>query len=282
MASWVSKVVAAIATRLGTIVAVVVIVALTVQITWCRARNASDSARKAELALLELQVDKLVAELGGVKGEMKNAREIELTPEQIKFFKSLRGVDKKAGVESVSHTGVTIKDTAPGVVTKDYVEDVYHRFHFDLPSGLLHREQKFTLSLLTIRGVDGAYRVQKADFKEFDPKTGEEIPLTNVAYSGTYEFVEEHAEGAGPWHLRAVAAVAYPWGLGAGIEVNPYKHLTLAGLLLYQPDEKAVVGAVGAGWRLFNSNVAVGPYLGISSKGGIVSGGAMATIEVTR
>ena len=39
--------------------------------------------------------------------------------------------------------------------------------------------------------------------------------------------------------------------------------------------------AVTAGYRLFNSTVSVGPFVGVNTKGSIVGGG-LATIEITR
>ena len=272
----------AIATKLGSLLILIGIIVIVVQVAYCRMKGAEASGDAAELALTKSRVAALTIELGGVNGELVKERSLRLTPKQKTFVTAIKKADKGATVSSVSTTEITIKDTAPGVVTETHVEDRHGRFRFDLPSGLLHREQRFTLDTVAIRGRDGSYRVQQTEFREFSPKTGEEIPSTGVNLKAHFEFAEEAIPGPGPWHPRIVAGVGFPFGVGAGVQFNPYKKFTVGAIALYQPDPKAAVGALTLGWRPLNSTLSVGPYAGISTRGGAFVGGVLATIELSR
>jgi len=280
--TWLSKILAAIATKVGTILAVVAVVVLIVQVAYCRAKDADAGKRAAELALTKAQIAALVHELGAVQGTVNTERSMNanLSARLAGFVSKVKKIDPKARVDAIHETKITIKDTAPGVVAETYVEDSHHRFRFDLPSGLLHRSQSFKLTVLSIRGIDGAYRIAQNEFREYDPITGEEIPSEGVSTEGTFEFGEEHIVYS-PWHTRIVAGVGIPFGVGAGLQINPWKWLTAGAVLLYQPTDKIGVGALTLGYRLFNSTVSVGPFGGINTKGAL-TGGVLATIEVTR
>lgn len=285
--------VATIFTKVGVLIAVVGVAALALQIGWCRAQNVKLRASQAEADQAKARVEAVLREQGGTKGRLIKEREAHLTDKTRKFVEAVKKADPGARVSSTSSTKITIEDTdtgrvetAPDQPCPSSVEDTHHRFRFDLPSGFLRRQQSFRLDQVFVRGVNGAYRVQQTDFREFDPKTGDEIPSTGVRVEGSFEFVEEKAPGPGPWHLRGVAAVAYPFGFGAGVQVTPWKNLTLGPILLYQPATAsrpaAGVAALGLGWRVFGSTISVGPFAGFSTDGGRFVGGATATIEVTR
>jgi len=257
--------------------------------------KAETKAKAAELAATLDKVAVITRELEGVQGTLIKERDAAhnlTTPESV-FVNQIKAADPKATISSTSHTGVAIKDTDTAIATTaagspcpSSIIDSHNRFRFELPNGPLYREQKFTLDVVTVRGVDGGYSVQKSDFREFDPTTGQEIPSAGISLEGNFQFVEERAAGPGPWHLRGVAAAAYPLGFGGGVQVNPWRGLTLGPVFLYQPatskQSAAFVAAFGAGWRVLGSTIAVGPYAGVSSRGGAFVGGALATIEVTR
>lgn len=255
------------------------------QVAYCRGLDARLHAQTAETELAKLKVEAVVAQYEAVQGTLIKERQAasRLTPKLAAFVGAIKKADPKARVDAVSTMTIAIKDEAsPSTIAETYVEDAHHRFRFDLPSGLLHRSQKFKLDAVTVRDTDGTYRLMKTDFREYDPKTGEEIPSVGVEIEPSLYFSDAKVDGPGPWHLRGIAAIAYPFGVGGGIEVNPWKKLCLDVLLLYQPNEKAVVGAVGVEYRLFDSTIAVGPYVGVTSHGGSIVGGVVATIEVTR
>jgi len=250
--------------------------------------SAKDKAQAAELALTKAKVEAVTRDLEGVQGQLIKERDAKLTPVEQTFVAAVKKADPKAHVAGTSTTTVSIKDqdtsvatTAPGAPCPSAIVDSHNRFRFELPNGPLHREQKFTLDVVTVRGVDGAYSVQKTDFREYDPTTGEEIPSGGVTLTGQFNFVEDQPAGPGPWHPRAVVGVGYPFGVGGGIQFNPYKALTVGAVLLYQPNDKLGVGALTAGWRLFNSTISLGPFGGLNTKGAL-TGGVLATIEVTR
>jgi hypothetical protein len=53
-------------------------------------------------------------------------------------------------------------------------------------------------------------------------------------------------------------------------------------MVLYQPNENAALGVLTLGYRPFDSTISVGPFVGVTSRGGGVRGGILATIEVSR
>jgi hypothetical protein len=284
----IGKVVAFLKALNATVVAVVLLGLVTVSavVGW-RLEHAKAVSTAAELAVTKAKVDEVLDQLGGVQGTLIKERAARLTPEQQKFVGQIRKADPKATIDTVSQTKIEVADTAKGTATTPpgspcptSVADEYGRFRFDLPSGLLHRQQEFTLDLVTVRGVDGSYRVQSAEFREWKPGTKTEIPTTGVKATTNFQFVEEQKPGPGRFHLWGVAAVDHRAAPGGGVQIEPLDHLTASVLGFYSPKDKDFRGALHLGWRPGKWALTVGPYIALSTKGtGLVYGGA-ATIRV--
>lgn len=189
--------------------------------------------------------------------------------------------EKVAGAKPIESSNITaeIKDTAKGVATPTSVEDEYGRFHFDLPSGLLTRHQLFKIGSVVVRTQDGKYEFTKNDFREYSPKTGEEIPTTGVAIKGDFQFVEEGPPQPKLFHPRLVALVDSHKSLGVGAEVLNIKDRVTVGVAgTYNPQTKKAGLLLFPSVRVLNSNVSAGVAYNPISRS--VSG--LVTFQITR
>lgn len=226
-------------------------------------------------------------ELGFVKGELLSEREAgkRLGGSLAKAYKALKA--KGATLDSTSQTKVEISDTTAGGLLgvpggDQFWQDEHHRFTLQLPAGPLKRHQLFGLDGIVVRSLDGTIKATDYNFKEFDPETKEEIPIEGAKLETKFQFVEDEAPGPGRFHVRGVGGIDYRGAPAAGIQINPVGNLTVGLIGIYSPQNKEGRGVVHAGWRIFSTTISVGPYVGISSRGGGVLFGAAATIEVTR
>ena len=171
-----------------------------------------------------------------------------------------------------------------------YIEDEYGRFHFDLPTGPLTRKQLFRFDAVVVKRLNGQYQFMKADFREYvpgkEPSEATEIPVQGIDTKSQFQFLEEAAPGPKAIHLRLLAAADYRAALGVGVQLaNLHDRANVSLLGFYYPKGSEARAVVQVGYRLkfpfIDSNVSVGPYYGVSSKGGAVVGGAVA-IELTR
>jgi len=287
-----SRVLGFVLSRVGALLALGALVVLTVQIAWCRAQDSKLAAKAAEAQTVQAKLEKVLHDFDAVQGTLIRERQAHLTPTQKKFVAAVKKADPKAELDSVGHVDVKIEDQAGAIETPagspcpSRITDTYGRFTFDLPNGPLYRKQKFGLDFVTLRGADGTYRVQKFEIREYNPTTGEEISNDGVDAKAHFEFREQDPEGPSPWHMRGVAAFAFPVAYGGGIQFNPWRGLTLGPLFMFQPATKdrsaGIVAGLGVGWRILGSTISVGPYAGVSSQHGAFVGGAFASIEVTR
>lgn len=281
----VEKVAAFFAALKGGIIALVLLAAVAAAAVFgWRYEHAQNLKNAALVAELRAKVDAIVATTPGaaVGTVVKEGGAIAgLTPRQKGFVAAVKKADKGATVSAAAETTVSIKDTAKGAATPTSWSDEYGRFHVDLPSGLLHREQKFKFGVVVLRGTDGEYQTISGDFREFSPKTGDEIPSKGATLETTFKVIEQKEPGPGRFHLRGVFGIDQRAGIGGGAQINPWKGLTVGVLGLYSPKEREGRAVIHAGWRLFGSTISLGPYGGVSTKGGVVFGAA-ATIELTR
>lgn len=261
--------------------------------------NHDRAVRAAEHAALVAAKDKIIADmakqLDAVPAVLSTDMEIRksLTGKLAEYEAKLA----KLGARPAEHTTSTIAVTTvePGHVTPTAAgqqewNDEHHRFRLDLPNGPLHRSQLFRFEGLVVRGLDGKHRFYKSEWREFDPVTKEEVPSTadGVKFENSIDFTEEAApaKAVGALHLRLLAAADYQASLGAGVQVANWRDKVNLSLLAYYGRKNAELrGVLQLGYRvrlpLLDSNLSVGPYYGISSKGSTVVG-AGATIELTR
>lgn len=248
---------------------------------------------KKELATANAEKEKVFAaaavEVGAVTGELikEKAANLSLSAELLKKVLLLQ----KAGgrLTAATNTEIVISDESKAIAGPAIIGecpktwgDQYQRFFLDIPSGLFKRSQLFHLEQAFVRSPTGEYSVASTALREFNPITKAEIPITGVRISGTYSMVEERAPGPSRWHLRGVAAVAYPYALGGGASINPYPPIAISLIGLWGPTSKDFRGVLAVGWRPAGLTLSFGPYVGLSSKGGSFVGGALAAIEVTR
>lgn len=202
----------------------------------------------------------------------------------------LKMVDRGARVVEVAKTTATIKTVEQGHVTAATPatlaswDDNYHRFHLELPNGPLRRTQKFAFTGAVVRGIDGKHRFYKADLREYDPVTGDEIPGVSDGVTYKYEFLfgDEKAKPISWLHPRAVVAFDLAGRPGAGVELVNFKdRFNLSVVGYYDRAAKNAIGVVQLGYRvklpLLDTSLSVGPNY--STTGRI---GAGITLEVTR
>lgn len=205
---------------------------------------------------------------------------------------------RKAGgtVASTQHTTATIHDTVPAahdVVAGEW-HDEYHRFHLNIPTGILTRDQLFTYDAAVAIGPDGSTRVLKESFEELDPTTRLVVPGPSPRLESHLSFAKDLGPAVPVFHPRVVAAIGLTGAPGGGVELLNLErlkapvlsNLNLSALALYDAkNSDAQVGGM-LGYRLrfpfFDSNISVGPSLMYSLKRGTTSVGAAVTIEVTR
>jgi hypothetical protein len=251
-------------------------------------RHRADATAAIARAETDKAIAAAVAQVGAAQGTLVKEREASklLGSQLAKAYQALKA--KGATLESHTDTKVEVSDSTPGGLVAATPtapatwQDEYHRFALQLPNGPLRRHQLFGLEGIAVRSPDGSIRAADYNFKEYDPETKAEIPIEGATLKTTFQFVEEKAEGPGPFHLRGVAAVDQRGAPGGGIAINPWRGLTVGLLALYSPRDKDLRGALHVGYRLFGSTIAAGPYIGASTKGGGLLFGAAVTIEVTR
>ncbi len=232
----------------------------------------------------------------GIVGMRKSSRQIEksLSADNKKFVKAIQKSAPRARIDSVSTVTATIADTAKTVESRtpeglSRVCDEYGRFCFDLPSGLLTRRQLFKMETVFVRSPDGKTRVAHADFFEYNPDTKELIPSKGVDLKGDYSFVDERAAAPPIFHPRLLAGIDHSLSPGVGVELLNLErterpvlekfNLSVVGYWDRKTSEGR--GVAQLGYRILNSNLSVGPYVGLSTSGAVVYG-AGATLQVTR
>jgi len=233
---------------------------------------------------------------GAVVAKRISKREAEkmLSKTQAELFAALKKADKRARVDSIARTDVKIEDTPAGSVVEvpggpSEWRDEFHRFRLELPSGPFRRRQAFRHDQFAVRAGDGKTVVQKSEFREFDPETGAEIPLTGVTIDSSLAVVDAPKAAPPIIHPRLVAGIDIQGSPGAGLEIINLERTYWPGLkkltisLIGYWDRKAGEGrgVAQVGYRVLNSNVTVGPYAGVSTSGALVFG-AGAAIQVTR
>jgi hypothetical protein len=248
-----------------------------------------DIYKRRELAKADAAVAEAAKEVGAVRAQLVSAKQLIAELQKSK----IAGVGKiiKAGAVPTTHATVTesIKDTAKGTEKTEAgspcpIEwsDEYHRFHVDLSTGLLTRQQLFTLQLVVFRDASGNQQFTKSVLTEYDPQTKQDLPASGIALGVHVEVNDEKPPGPSRWHLRGVAAVDYRGAFGVGTYVEPFQHITVGLLGLYSAKDKDFRAAAFAGYRPWDWTVSFGPYLGISTHAGTLVGGVAATIQVTR
>jgi hypothetical protein len=241
------------------------------------------------LAVKDAAIAQAAKDIGAVKADLVSAQTLIAVLQRSKIADV--GKIVKAGGTPTTYAKITtaVSDTAKGTEKTEAgkpcpVEwsDEYHRFHVDLSTGLLTRQQLFTLELAVFRDASGKQQYVKGDFREYDPQTKAEIPVTGATLGVSVEVNDEKPPGPSRWHLRGIAVIDYRGAFGVGAYAEPIQHVTVGALGVYSTKDKDFRAALFAGYRPFNWTVSVGPYLGISSKAGTLTGGVAVAIEVTR
>lgn len=260
--------------------------------------NHDRAVRAAEHAALVAAKDKIIADmakqLDAVPAVLSTDMEIRksLTGKLAEYEAKLVKLGARPAEHTTSTVAVTTVESGHTTAIGGQQEwnDEHHRFRLELPNGPLHRSQLFRFEGLVVRGLDGKHRFYKSEWREFDPVTKEEVPSTadGVKFENSIDFTEEAApaKAVGPLHLRLLAAADYQASLGLGLQVANWKdkaNLSVVGY--YNRSNSELRGVLQLGYRirlpLLDSNLSIGPYYGISSKGSTVVG-AGATIELTR
>jgi hypothetical protein len=235
-----------------------------------------------ELAARDRTIEAAVAEkaaaLGFAQAQLESEKRLtaKLTAGQKSDLAALKKVDARVKPVEHAHTDVTISGTAP-------VGD--GRFTLSPDCLTVTRNERFSLDLLVVKGVDGKARLAKSEFHELNPVTGIVIPGTQAKLTTSLEYVEEEPAAPPFFHPRALAGVGYLGQVGAGVELlngerlgGVWAHTNLSLLGLYNTQKHTVQGAAVLGFRPFDWNVSFGPAFFYPS-GGL---GAAATIELTR
>lgn len=264
-----------------------------------RWRRAERIARAALQAVSRAQLEKVARERDGVIGKLLSERELnrQLSADFRAFVDAAKKADSKSRISLISKTTATIADKPPVVMVDvpggpPECRDEYHRFGVVVrPDGTcaMWRKQLFEMDTLFIRSGDGKTRISKTEFRELDPETRAQIPTTGVDIKGNFTFADEVPPKPPIIHPRLVVGVDHRLSFGAGVELlnlerteRPFIEKLSVSLLGYY-DRKSNEGRAAAqlGYRILNSNITVGPYVGVSSSGGLVFG-AGAAIQVTR
>ena len=232
----------------------------------------------------------------GIVGKRTSERQIEksLLPDNKEYVKTIRKTISRARVDSAFTATVGISDTAKTVETKTpegttVLCDEYRRFCFELPAGILTRRQLFKMETVFVRSPDGKTRVAHADFFEYNPDTKEVIPTVGVDLKGAYSFVDEKAAAPPIFHPRLLIGVDSHLAPGVGVELLNLERtekpvlekVTLSLVGYWDRKTQDGYGVAQFGYRILNSNITIGPYVGASTKGALVVG-AGAAIQVTR
>lgn len=260
------------------------------------ARHDASVAAQAEI---DAQKDKVIASQAAQLGAVAGARSNDLQVIQSKDAQLQAFADKMkaagAKVTQQASTTVSIEETVPtkptGVTQAGYsgpafIEDEYGRFHFELPDGPMQRKQLFQFNAVVVKRLNGQYEFMKSEFREYvpgkDPSPATEIPVKGILAKSQFQFLEEVAPGPKTIHLRVLAAADYRAALGAGIQFANLKDRASISLLGYYSRKDSEARAVlQVGYRILGSNISVGPYFGLSSKGGSVFGAGL-SLELSR
>lgn len=152
--------------------------------------------------------------------------------------------------------------------------ELHHRAIFSLPKAEFTLSQKYMVNGVILTTPAGDGKLLNVDLHEYDPVTGEEIE-TAVQLETKFEFTTEALQKttASMFHLRGVGGFGTQ-GFAGGIQffnlerfkVPFFNKLNLGVFVSYNPKEPKIGqsrskwGApLFLGYRLFNSNVSVGP-----------------------
>jgi hypothetical protein len=253
------------------------------------------AAKRKERADLAIQVaaQKTAADqLGAVEGVVKSQAEIIKAQDGklADFVKKMAALGAK-GVEKTD-TQVVVHDHSEGTFSgppkpdappcPGAWDDQYHRFHVDLATGSLDRQQVFHFYGAIIRGVDGKHRFFKSELTEFDPKTGEAIPLEGVQYTNNFVFGDEKlVESRQFFHPIFVGGWTEKLAPALGLEILHLSRFSLTGLATYQ--DSTLSPRVQLSFRpkiplLGETNVLIGPTWDFTSR----RLGAAILVEITR
>lgn len=238
--------------------------------------------------LLEAQ-DKLAAAQVAAEAEKRGAVEgklvaaLSLSVQQSEFIKALQKIDSRVKVVEQSKTTAIIEDKPAGHVDSAAAPTVWQdndgpRFTLNLKTWEFTRRQEFVVAGVVAAGVAGQ-RIEKIELHEFNPVTHAEIPLTGVSLQTEFQFVKDAVGALSRWHLYGVVGVDHRLAFGLGAQLEPLRHFAVSVLGIYSTKDKEGRGVVGLGYRPGSWTIALGPYLGYSTKR-LWAGGLMATIRV--
>lgn len=263
------------------------------------ARDAADAKKTAEEAKA---IAAAATKQGATPVQQVSASEIEarvkgqMSLQMTQFMAAMLAAGARPKEAASAQTTFSDKSqgdtmTVAGAPCPSHVFDVpARRFDFDMTKQPpeLTRLQRFLAHLDMAETHDGKQKFSKFELLELDPRTGTQLAGVGITTDLKVDVTPDLTGAPGPWHLRWIAALDARPSVGGGVQVNPYRNLTLGLIGLYKgakPTEGDV--ALHLGWRLrflpaFDSTIAIGPWAGVSLPSGKFKGGLAATIELTR
>jgi hypothetical protein len=233
------------------------------------------------------------AAIGAVNAKLvtQTAAVAAVSAENQDFVKKLAAAYKQLKVSESIGSKVVVTEvikTVPGAAAGEY-DLSYNRGTFKLPEGLLNLTQSFSYSAVVALTPDGSGRILKDSFVELDPVTGLAIPGATSSLRTNFLFTKaDLATPPSVFHVKGVGGLSDAgFVLGAQV-LNLEKYsgffarLTLGGHASYSEQSRDAGLAAMLGYRLFNTNLHVGPTYGIifGKPGGRI--GAAIVLEVTR
>jgi hypothetical protein len=238
-----------------------------------RKLEASQAAQLIQIAKLEGAIKETPVKVITVKG-----------PVLTKFVTDTKKVGGKPVEHTVGTVDIQTKDAGHETIKdgqKLFWDDEHHRFHLDIPTGVFSRHQAFRFEALVVQGPTGD-RVSKAILDEMDPILGTPIQEPGLKFDYRIEFSKESAPTPGPIHPTAVLAVDSGLGIGGGINLLDYKHVTFSVLGTYDRSAKKGHLWLNPGYRInlpwVETNLSIGPTYDPFSR----SVGAAFTLQITR
>jgi hypothetical protein len=249
--------------------------------------------QRVNAALVRANFVRAAKEGGGILGrrvsERQAIKEIQ-SPDNRSFVEAVKKADKKSRVESVGTTTARITDQPAGTVVQTPAgpsewHDEHHRFRLVLPSGPFFRQQAFWVEQVAVRGSDGQTVVQRTDFAELDPVTGERLPSAGITLDSKLSVVDQPKPDPPVVKLRGLLGVDHRGAVALGLEFANlerthlpfFENLSAAVEGYYDPQDSGKRLAFKPGYRLLKTNIVIGPYVGIELGGkgsGLVFGGS--------
>jgi hypothetical protein len=233
-------------------------------------------------ALASLQVAEQARQLGGLQVQLDSARKISdgLSADNAAFLARLQATSARVTPAVHAATTASVADTV-------LLGPAEKRFVIAPDLKTLQRRQSFHLDVLVVRNADGKIDIGRVSLAELDPDT--KLPLKSEFALESVVQVEDRAlnqrVGVPVLHPRLIAGIdAHGFPLVGAEVVNLERfggylaHVNLSVFGAWDAGNKKALGGAALQWRLFNSNISLGPAFLYPSK----QISAVATVELTR